>query len=603
MEEVLGWFAMIFIGGAIVITVVGFILWVLFAILARIFSFVLLYWVVSFIVSIIIGIARGVMIPVRVLTGKGKAPFWQLRPDDVVEGRAIPGKPAGPNREYGWDSAWPNYLPYQALQDGRAVGRETALITSGYWSWIREKVAAKGPGTAPITTSGKAVVAARATTRWVPRAFWYMLMLPIYIGWWLGVWVSVLAWVALMALVGGLTVFVQQVVLWGYRLFDVLTRRRKKASLKCTKCYGESTLPGYRCSKKGCDVVHWTTLPGPLGLFTRRCSCGTRLPNTVRGAAAKLGTVCPFCGSDVTAGSGLRHTIQIPVIGSIGAGKSRLLDAATVELSSVIKGLGGKVTPLDDSAGAFLEAAGDRMRQHAMTPKTPDGDTPVGLPFVVQHGKAVVEAQIMDVAGEAFATWETSANLRYLDNADALLFVLDPLGIPDVNDQFRRSRFAREVLVAVGDQEEAYGAPIDRMRADQVPINRRDLGVVLTKGDILQQLPIAKKLAEPTSETVRDWLIEVGCDLLVRRFEKDFRSVTYFLVDSMTPRDQDDSMNPWWVLDWVMHTSGTAVRPGEARRAAVKAAEAAAAAKAAREAAATAAAAASAQQNELKTKV
>lgn len=595
MEEVFGWLAFIVIGGAIVGTLVLFAVWILVAILARIFSLVLLYWVVSFLISGIIGIARGVIIPVRVLTGKGKAPFWQLRPEDVVEGRAIAVKPTGPNREYGWDSAWPNYLPFQALQDGRAVSREAALITGGYWSWIREKVASKPSGTAPTTTSGKVARATGATARWFPKFLWYLMMLPIFLGWALGIWMSVLAWLALMAIVGGLIVVLQQLTLTGYRLFDVLTRRSKKASLKCPKCYGESTLPGYHCSNEECDVLHWTMLPGALGLFTRRCSCGTRLPNTVRGAAAKLTAVCPFCQTDVVAGSGLRHTIQIPVIGSIGAGKSRLLDAATVKLSSVIGGLGGKVTPLDARAGAYLEAAGDRIAQRAMTPKTPDGDTPVGLPFIVQHGKAVVEAQIMDVAGEAFATWETSANLRYLDNADALLFVLDPLGIPDVNDQFGRSRLAHEVLVAVGDQEEAYGAPIDRMRADQIPINRRDLGVVLTKGDILQQLPIGQNLTGATSTSVRDWLIEVGCDLLVRRFEKDFRSVTYFLVDSMTDRDQDDPMNPWWVFDWVMRTCGTAVKPGEARRAAIAAAVAAAEA-AAREAAAV-------EQNDQATKV
>jgi len=148
--------------------------------------------------------------------------------------------------------------------------------------------------------------------------------------------------VALMGL-GCDAVFVatQQVILFVLLMTDVITRRRQRASLKCPHCYGESTLPGYRCIGPGCTVVHWSMLPGALGLFTRRCSCGTRLPNTVGSAAKALVPVCPFCQHNLVEGSGARQTIQLALIGSVGAGKTRLLGAATVAIERVLREFGG----------------------------------------------------------------------------------------------------------------------------------------------------------------------------------------------------------------------------------------------------------------------
>lgn len=569
MEEILGWILLVVVGGAIAVTLLFFLIWILVALLARIFSLIVLYWAVTFLLAMLAGLITGIVLPARVLTGRGRQPFWQLRPADVVAGTAIPGKPAGPNRGYGWDDAWPNYLPYQALQDVRAVAGEARLHVGSFWGWLRSKArrpAATSTGTAAPSARTRITRALGSGVRGFPRFLWHLVILPVFLGYALAVWVSILGWIAVMAVIGALIAALQQIVLSVYRLFDILTRRRNRASLKCPHCFGESTLPGYHCSGEGCDVIHWTMLPGPLGLFTRRCSCGTQLPNTVRGAAARLAPVCPYCRQDMALGAGLRQTVQIPVVGSIGAGKSRLLEAAAIEFAEAISTAGGSLNALDDSGERFIATAWDHVSTQAITPKTPDGKA-VGIPLEVRHGDLVVEVQILDVAGEAFATWETTANLRYLDNADVILFVLDPLGIPDVAEQFQRSSLARSVLVATGDQEESYGAAVDRMRAENVPLDRRSLGVVVTKGDVLLQLPIGRTMAGRDSADVRAWLVSVGADLLAQRFEKDFGDVRYFVVDSMTPRATQDPMNPWWVLDWVFTSSGTPLRPAEALQA------------------------------------
>ena len=529
------------IGAVLIFAAVFYILWIVFAAIVRVMSFLVAYGAGTFLIGGLVGLVVGVVLPGRVLLGKGRAPFRQINPDELVAGKVIARKPAGPNREHGWDHAWPNYIPYQATHDAEAVAAETLLHLSDLWAWTTSR-----------TDAGLA------------RAFWFAVALPPLAGYAVGVGVSVLSWLLLMGAIGLLVVAMQMAVLGMLRMTDVLGRRRERATLKCPHpgCYGESSLPGYRCSGPDCSVVHWSMLPGALGLFTRRCSCGTQLPNTVSSAAKKLAPVCPYCRRDLVEGSGARQTIQVALIGSIGAGKTHLLDAATVGLAAALDKTAGRFEPLDDYAKAFLNQARDRIQRKVQVPKT-QHHQPTGLPFLLQHPGGSLEVQIMDAAGESFANWDETAKLRYLDHAETVLLALDPLTLPRVEDQFRRSPFANSVLLATGDQEEAYGAAIDRMRAESVPIDRRKLAVALTKGDILKELPIASSLTGSDSDSIRAWLVQSGSDLLVRRLEKDFRAVRYFIIDSMGHRDLGDPLHPWWTFEWLLRESGAPLKLGE----------------------------------------
>lgn len=543
MEEIFAWLLAFFVGLAIAF----YVIWIILAFLARVFSFVALYWLVSMTLAVAAGVVMGVVLPMRVLRGRGDATFTQLTPQDVLNGTVIKGKPAGPNKAYGWDLAWPTYLPYQAREDARGVVAEAKLHLSTFWAWLGSRTR-PGSGT---STGRVAARAASATSRFLVGTFWVALLWPLAIAYSAALWASISAWLVFMVGIGLLTVLAQRIVLGVAKLTDIMFRRRERASLKCPHCFGESVLPGYHCPNPDCNLVHWTVLPGPLGLLTRKCDCGQVMPNTVVSAGRTLAPACPFCRKDLTVGSGARQTIQIPVIGSIGAGKTRLLDAAVIGLSERLADRGGRLSGLTDQASDHLDAARTLIRTHADTVKTQDARAE-GLPILIELDQRVVELQIMDVAGEAFATWETTSNLRYLDIADAIIFVLDLLAMHEVSEQYRRLGPRDSVLVAVGDQEETYAAAIDRMRADQIPLKRRDLAVVLSKADIVTQLPMARSLETLDSASIREWLVANGFDLLVSRFEKDFRSVTYLLTDSMSDRVATDPMSPWWVLEWVL---------------------------------------------------
>ena len=156
----------------------------------------------------------------------------------------------------------------------------------------------------------------------------------------------------------------------------------------------------------------------------------------------------------------------------------------------------------------------------------------------------------MDAAGENFVGWERSQSLGYIDTASTLLFVLDPLALPEVREQLRRSGEEGAVPLAQGDQEGAYAAVVDRLRAEGVALGPKHLCVVLTKLDILRKVPGTVDRLDPANgASVKGWLREHGGQRLVRRINGDFRNVDYYAVDSLGSREGTDPSHPVQVLD------------------------------------------------------
>ena len=85
--------------------------------------------------------------------------------------------------------------------------------------------------------------------------------------------------------------------------------------------------PAYTCPR--CAQVHRDIRPGRLGLFTRRCECGARLPR-----AGVAGCPAPECRLPALPGIRYRRTrvpsrdVRIPSFGDRSAGKTRFLYAA-----------------------------------------------------------------------------------------------------------------------------------------------------------------------------------------------------------------------------------------------------------------------------------
>jgi hypothetical protein len=513
--------------GAIVVAI-GFAIWVAVAAIVRVFAWVLVFWVAAFAVGLALGILTGVVLPPRVLRGKAEEKPEIATPDDVVAGKVLGDAPKGQAKHFGWDRAWPVYNPHQAKLDANAVMAQTKRVVKGAFTWLFSMD---------------------------PMLAWVAVLLPPFVGFAIGAWISILAWYLVMGLLGGIVYLIQQIGVLSYRSFDRLTRRRNKATLRCAKCYRVTVTPSYRCANTKCSTIHHDVRPGPLGTVHRRCGCGTRIPATVGSAARHLVTVCPFCLQDLPKGSGTRRVLPVPVIGAVGAGKTQFLASGAVELEKRVKRLSGSLTPISSVAETFLNTAAAATSSGQRMDKTAWEDRPEGLPLILAVSGRELEVQLMDSAGENFVDWERSQALDYIDTAEVLLFILDPLALPRVTELLRLANQGGTVPIAQGDPEDSYASVVDRLRAQDVRLGTKSLAIVLTKVDVLQTLLGADAIDPSDGVSIKAWLRANGADGFVRRVDQDFKRISYFAVDSYGTRDGLDPLHPVRVLDWALKTA------------------------------------------------
>ncbi|MBK6872748.1 MAG: hypothetical protein IPG94_15670 [Kineosporiaceae bacterium] len=540
-----------------VVMLIFYALWIALVLFFRLLSYLIFYYAVVLAVGALAGALVGLWVPWTVLAGRAHTVPRLLTPDDVIAGTALRGRPRGPAKHFGWDHAWPSYLPYQAEYDARAVAAETRLWLHRAWGLVS--------GTRPMhwatlvsAVRGRDIALAAPAA---PTAARYLFLAVPFAGFSIGLVASVAVWFLLMGAVGALLSLGRALMLWVHRLRDRVSLRRDRASMICVECFTESSVPSYACSNASCGVIHRDMRPGPLGVVGRRCACGELLPTTVSSASRSLAIRCPSCDAEQSAGAGTRQTVMLPIIGEVAAGKTRLLVAASVGLAMRLTRTGGSLTPLNDEAEAFLSDAEALVVDRRNTVKTPDA-IPRGVALLAQgSGPRPVELQLLDAAGELFQNWDTTARLRYFDNARSMLFVMDPLAIPAVQREFRRSTHQGQLLVAEGRAEEAYAAVVDRLRQEGVPTDKRTLVVVLPKADVLTRLGVGRDLRDADSEGIRSWLIGVDQDLLVRRLERDFLTVRYFVVDSMNTTDVDHPLHPVQPLLCAIEQGGAQLIP------------------------------------------
>ncbi|WP_244928753.1 hypothetical protein [Nocardioides sp. W7] len=531
MDEIL--FFLLMVGAAV--TAVFLVVWIAVAAIAKVLAWLLVVWVILFAVGVLGGILNGVVQPPRVLRNRAATRPEVASPEAVVAGNVLGARTRGAARNFGWDSAWPLYVPYQSRRDLRAVVAQNRAVLR----------------TVQVRTF-------ELLDDLFDDLYGLIICLVLfavpYAGFWIGAWVSTLAWAAVMVVLGRTVALVQLVGTSCYRWFDKLARKRIDATFNCTSCHRVSQTPSYRCPNGACEQIHRDVSPGALGIVNRRCSCGTSMPTTVRAAARVLIAVCPYCDAEAHAGSGARKVVAIPVVGSVGAGKTQLLTAGVVAADERARSLGGRLEALNPAAQDFLTAARGVVGAGRGVVKT-DWTHPEGVPFLLGLNDRDVELLIVDAAGELFAEHERARGLNYFDTSDVVVLVLDPFAFPQALDLLRAAGLGH-IPVASGDPETAYGTVVDRMRDQGLRVGRKHLAVAVTKVDVVQQLPGATALVPGDGASVRAWIEAHGGANFVRRMDLDFKSVEFFAVDSFRRREALDPLHPLRVIDWVLRKSG-----------------------------------------------
>ncbi len=494
-------------------------------------------------VGFLVGIILGMIAPVRVLRGRAVNAPRIATPAAVREGDVLRGAPKGASANFGWDPAWPLYVPYQLKFDQLAVSAEAKGLCMSVHRTVRSKVPRPKGRIANWMVKGLAFLIAGIPT-------WGLIF---------GVIVGTALWLALTWTFSTLARFAQTMALRSMAAREVRYMKKAGATVRCTRCYNTFNMPSYQCANPSCGRMHRDVSPGPLGIRTRICECEIELPLTVAGASKSLVGFCPFCTDphQLPQGSGSRRVIVAPVFGSVGAGKTRFLASSAVSLYFMKHSdeHDVNITALSEAAGNFLIASYDEAKAGRAPVKTMRLEKPEGYPYLIDHPLGEFELHLMDAAGENFVNMETSTSLRYLDVADSLIFLLDPLAISEVGDQLRLSPHGAEFQTAQGFANDAYGSVVERLRSSGADIRKRRLAVVVTKADAVAAVMPNDPLPDVGAE-VREWLFRHGEDRLITRIEMDFEQVDYFAVASLGGSLPGTPQHPINVIDWAVVSQG-----------------------------------------------
>lgn len=528
----------ILIGFFIVIALLSFYVWALWTALFVIFTFAFIPLVA---VAAVLAYVFAMIAPLVLLTAKR----WEsdraqrlTTPEEVVAGRVLGLRPSGEMAAHGFDGAWPNYFPYQAKRDFKFVASKIKYVCVRLfalpWRWTA-KLWGKSDGMASWLWWLPVIVFMMATVGVAMTVFaaFSIIAASIFV---VTLWVVMTATTWVVRLAGSV-----------YGVSERASRRRAGKDLTCPSCYRTTLIPGYKCS--GCGRIHRLLQPGPLGIMSRICACGTKLPTTATKASVQhLEVVCPYCDAELGTTAGSRPTVLVPVIGHVGVGKTTFFASAVMGMTQIAQARGGSFNPTNPVAQQFSSLA----LSAPVLPKTAFAGRPEVMTFEASMGGAMHDIQLVDAAGEFFVNWESAQGLSYIDNSACWVFIIDPLTLPEVRDKIESAGVALgSTMVGTGDAGDAYASVVDRFKAAGGNLKTKSLAVVVSKADLLVQVPEWSALGTVPGD-VRALLLDNGQDNLIRRIELDFSSIDYFAIGSQSRDNLEPTREPVRIIDWVL---------------------------------------------------
>ncbi|MCA2211637.1 hypothetical protein [Jidongwangia harbinensis] len=425
------------------------------------------------------------------------------------------------------DRAWPHYLTAQLLIDLR----NTVVLPTALTLQVLRTLAA------PLDDRRRTHDGLWA---WAPYLAGALVFTIAMLAGTLAALLLVLVLGLAVALIGSAVGVAGAVLL---RSIDLGVRRWRRAAAVCLRCSWVTALPAYRCPD--CDHLHRDVRPGPLGIWSRVCGCGARMPTTVLRSARRLAPTCPRCEEPLPDEAGVATVHRIVIAGGPGTGKTSLWRAAVPALT--------KQPP--EPAGGLSDR---NLAIRVVRPAT-----------AVVSGPALLVT--FDPPGEIFRTEEAARHvLSPAGYATNHLLTLDPLALPAVRAAASAADRGDPPFeqISLEYAERPYRLLVEQIREHGGNTRRCVLAVVVTKMDELWTGAGAQRLglSGHSAPKPRTWLADVGLRNLVLAADRDFGRVRYFFHGvppdghfAHTPRHFAEPSAPF---HWLMRHSakGMAIR-------------------------------------------
>jgi len=355
-------------------------------------------------------------------------------------------------------------------------------------------------------------------------------------------------------------------VLW---LCDRIVLVVNSIASRCPSCKKQSVIPVFVCPN--CGKEHNHLVPGPYGIFVRRCSCRKRLPTTFITGRSRLPALCPSCKYPLPSSNANQFGIQL--IGGSAAGKTVFLTSFFHLYREKLK----SIAPRVDLNGDFKNVEGafqylEEMYNRGQSEATNEMNAKMYSIVHTRKGRRVShEFAIYDVAGEIFAGQSADREQKQYRYCEGIILIVDPLSEPSVR---------REYSSAHGGQEPANYSTTDvggvvaefnneLMRIGNIKSNRRSgipVSVVIAKSDVdvvYQKISPArieevfsqnsyKSKEEARDAVCRDYLYAIGMSNMINIIDAQYTNVHYFPVSALGHETGKAPYKPWGVLEAVL---------------------------------------------------
>jgi hypothetical protein len=476
--------------------------------------------------ALTLGVALFAIALARALAGKP-----DLVPPATDQGEQVKAHPVGAG-EFPPDLAWPFYPFRQSRADLERTKANLAYLTAAMW---------RGPAKAFFRDARGWWVAFP-----VPAAIITFLLITSLASWFCYL---VYALVNIVCAGASLAVLVPAAAL--LRTAEHWRRGKLLTQGACMRCFHVTPWPAYQCPT--CRRAHHDVRPGRLGLLIRRCECGTHLPTRASRAAWRVTPLCQRCGEPLPEGAGGVRDIRVPVFGDISAGKTRFLYASLNSFRQTAQRAGQDVSFPDEASRELAKFGLGVIQSGRETVKT-STNAQVTLNCRLATGRRSEFVHLFDAAGEHFRNARQPDALRFLDDGQGVVYVLDPFSVGAIREQLdERGAKAMSLAHAAGDPELTYDEVVSRLRDSGIPASAQRLAVVVSKADLLREAGMAL----PTgSAAIAQWLWDCGVHNLVMSARREFADARFFTVASQNvpPGDRDDPGAP---LRWMLRSHGS----------------------------------------------